>query len=282
MKIAILSDIHGNYPALETVLAHIDAWQPDHVIVNGDTINRGPRPRHTWEAIAERIVNRGWRHTMGNHEEYTLAWRTPDPDMSADDFALYKTSLWTYRLFDEAQLDVIAQLPRTVTLTAPDGTQVMAAHASRHGTRDGMQPWTETEKVRAKIAPDPPAVFVTSHTHRFFTRTVDQTLIVNSGSVGCPLDGYPLTGYAQLTWETGNWSAELVRLPYDRAATRRHFYEDGFLNEGGPSAYLLFKEWEQSRGHVPFWGRKFRPLVASGALTPWQSIHAYLDEFAHN
>lgn len=41
MKIAILSDIHGNLPALQTVADDIARWQPDQVIVNGDIVNRG-------------------------------------------------------------------------------------------------------------------------------------------------------------------------------------------------------------------------------------------------
>ena len=44
MKIAVLADIHGNLPALEAVAAHVEAWQPDRVIVAGDLVNRGPRP----------------------------------------------------------------------------------------------------------------------------------------------------------------------------------------------------------------------------------------------
>lgn len=281
MKIAILSDIHGNLPALNTVLSHIDRWRPDQVIVNGDTVNRGPQPRQTWEAIAERITNEQWLHTMGNHEEYTIAWQTPDPTMSDNNLALYKTSLWTYQLFDKRQIEMMAQLPRTVTITAADNSQLTASHASKHSTKDGMQPWTTTEEARAKISPNPPAVVITSHTHRFFTRTIDQTLVVNSGSVGCPLDGFPYTGYAQLTWSAGKWSANLVRLPYDRARTHRSFYDDGFLDEGGPTAYLLFKEWEQSRSHIYFWGRQYQPRVISGELTPKQAVDAYLYDLQH-
>jgi predicted phosphodiesterase len=49
MKTAILVDIHGSRQAMETVIAHLDTWQPDHVIVNGDTVNRGPCSLECWQ-----------------------------------------------------------------------------------------------------------------------------------------------------------------------------------------------------------------------------------------
>ena len=61
MKIALLSDIHGNVAALQAVLADIDAWQPDQVIVNGDVVNRGPDSPTCWQMIADRRAQPGWR-----------------------------------------------------------------------------------------------------------------------------------------------------------------------------------------------------------------------------
>ena len=42
MKIAVISDVHGNVPALEAVIEDLHAWQPDQVVVNGDLVSRGP------------------------------------------------------------------------------------------------------------------------------------------------------------------------------------------------------------------------------------------------
>ena len=52
MRIAVLSDIHGNLPALRAVLADIDSWRPDLVILNGDLVNRGPSSLECLEIIA--------------------------------------------------------------------------------------------------------------------------------------------------------------------------------------------------------------------------------------
>jgi 3',5'-cyclic AMP phosphodiesterase CpdA len=68
MKFAILSDIHGNLPALQAVAAHIEAWQPDHTIVNGDIVNLGPDSVECWQFIETKQRSANWQITQGNHE----------------------------------------------------------------------------------------------------------------------------------------------------------------------------------------------------------------------
>ena len=72
MKIAALSDIHGNLPALEIVTTNIEQWQPDFVIVGGDIINRGPLSRDCLEWTLAREGRDGWQLVRGNHEDYVL------------------------------------------------------------------------------------------------------------------------------------------------------------------------------------------------------------------
>ena len=72
MKIAVISDIHGNIPALETVTADIEQWQPDCVVVDGDIVNRGPRSREALEWVLARHESDAWQLVRGNHEDYIL------------------------------------------------------------------------------------------------------------------------------------------------------------------------------------------------------------------
>lgn len=281
MKIALLSDIHGNLPALEVVLAHIDAWRPDVVIVNGDVVNRGPRPRACWEHIAERVREQGWLVTFGNHEEYTAAWLGPPRRLAPVEEELFRVSRWTCEQLGPAAVRSLTDWPADVVLTAPDGSRLAATHASRLSNTDGLLPWMSDEVVRERIAPES-AVFAVAHTHHFFTRTVDETLVVNSGSVGCPFDGDTRTGYAQVAWRPSGWRAELVRLPYDREQTRRDFETSGFMQEAGAAGRLMFREWEEARSHIPHWSRQYRARVLAGDLDVHASVQAYLGQATGN
>ncbi len=69
MKLAVLSDIHGNVPALQAVVEHVEAWGPDHVIVNGDIVNRGPYSLECLQAVQEKQAVQGWQLLRGNHED---------------------------------------------------------------------------------------------------------------------------------------------------------------------------------------------------------------------
>ena len=275
MKVAVLSDIHGNLPALRVVLAHIDGWQPDHVVVNGDVVNRGPKPRECWELIAERIAQHGWQMTLGNHEEYTLAWRDQTRTLTPLEQDFFESSRWTHAQLDAEMCEQIAALPTSLRIAAPDGSEIYATHGSPRGNTDGTMPWMTDDQLREKMGAAP-AVFVTSHTHRFFKRQVDNTLIVNSGSVGCPLDGDTRTGYAQLTWDAGTWQAHLLRLDYDRAETRRDWETTHFCEIGGSPATLMFAEWEQARSHMPFWWRAYHDKVHAGEIEALAAIKQYL------
>ncbi|MDT8307807.1 MAG: metallophosphoesterase, partial [Anaerolineae bacterium] len=94
MKVAVLSDIHGNLPALEAVAADIVAWAPDVTIVNGDVVNRGPSSLACWRFVQ---AQPDWHVVSGNHEMYVLLWADPDWAQAADGpDALYSPSSWTY------------------------------------------------------------------------------------------------------------------------------------------------------------------------------------------
>lgn len=64
MRIAVVSDIHGNYQALESVLADIDSQQVDHMISLGDNIGYGPEP----DRVVDELISRAVPSVLGNHE----------------------------------------------------------------------------------------------------------------------------------------------------------------------------------------------------------------------
>ena len=276
MKVAVLADIHGNLPALEQVTEHIDAWKPDRVVMGGDVVNRGPQPRPCWQFIEDRQRSDGWQMVRGNHEDYVLVHDKPDAPKSGPLFEIYRNSFWTYQQM-EGKIDCLKTMPFQVSLRGPDGREFRTVHASMSGNRIGIYPETPSTMLEQLIAP-PPGVLCVGHTHRPLVRQLNDTLVVNVGSVGMPFDGDWRAAYAQLIWREGAWQAEIIRLAYDRDQTSRQFYASGFIPGAGPLAEIMLLEFRQSRSHIHRWLYSYEPQVLSGDLTMEESVRRYLQD----
>ena len=279
MKLAVLSDIHGNWPALAATLADVDGWRPDCVLVNGDVVNSGPSNVVCWEAIARRAAADGWIVLRGNHEEYVAEWRDYAGPRHGPAYDLIRLSEWTYRQFsDPAAVAAMAALPERWQWTAPDGSRLVAMHASPLGNRAGIYPFTTDEEARRKIVPGA-AVFLTAHTHVPHQRLLDGTQVVNTGSIGLPGDGDGRASYGRVTWQARRgWRAEIVRVAYDRAAAERDLFTSGFLAEAGPEAEMALVEFRAARDARTRWRAIYGERVRNGQLTLAETIRRFLQE----
>lgn len=276
MKIAILSDIHGNLPALQAVSQQIEQWQADLVVVAGDVVNRGPRSLACWQFVQQQRQQHGWHLFRGNHEEYVMEHQRRQTLPTGPEGELARLSHHTYRQFNE-DMTPLQQLTDGWSLTDPNGRELRVRHGSMHHNRDGLYPETSDEAIAHKIAPAP-AVFVSAHTHKPFTRTVQETLVVNTGSVGTPADGDGRASYAQLVWQHGRWQAAIQRVPYDSEQTRQDYFTYHILEEGGPLSWLLFYEWELANYVFPIWSGRYWPAVLAQEIEMETAVRQYLDE----
>ena len=279
MKLAVLSDIHANWPALTATMADVDAWRPDLVLVNGDVVNSGPSNVACWEAVRQRAAADGWVLLRGNHEEYVAEWLEYAGPRHGPAYDLIRLSEWTYRQLDDpAAAMAMAALPERWQWAAPDGSRLVAMHASPLGNRAGIYPFTSDDEARRKIVPGA-AVFLTAHTHVPHQRLLDGTQVVNTGSIGLPGDGDGRASYGRVTWERRRgWRAEIVRVAYDRAAAERDFFASGFLAEAGPEAEMALVEFRAARDARTRWRAIYGDSVRRGELTLGETIRLFLDE----
>lgn len=274
MKIAVLSDIHGNLPALRATADHIEQWQPDMVVVAGDTVNRGPHSLACWQVIQAKTAH-GWLPLKGNHEEYVLAHGRADDPQSGSHFEVSNVSRWTYRQLNGA-VNGLASLPDSHSLETPGG-EVRICHASMSHNRDGIYAEADDARISAQIAPAP-AVFVTAHTHKPFTRQVNGTLVVNAGSVGTPADGDGRASYAQLVWQHCQWQAKIMRVSYDMVQADQDYHTTGLLTQAGPMAWLAYYEWQLAVYLFPQWMADYWPLVEAGKMDVATAVRHYLNQ----
>lgn len=274
MKLAILADIHANFVALQAVTAHIEAWQPDTVIVAGDVVNRGPRPLECLRFVQERQRTAGWLLVRGNHEDYVLKHTRPNAPRRGLQFEIHRHSFWTYQQLN-SNVSALEAMPRKQSLLAPDGSTIWVTHGSILGNRDGIYPETTDAALRQKIEPAA-TLFCVGHTHRPLVRAIDGTLVVNVGSAGLPFDGDPRPSYAQLEWHCGQWQVRIIRLDYDRHRAEHDFFETAFMEGSGPLAHLILDELRTAQSRLYQWTDLYQPLVLAGEMSMEESAREFL------
>ncbi|MEZ4767342.1 MAG: metallophosphoesterase family protein [Caldilineales bacterium] len=275
MKLAVLADIHANLAALERVVEDIDAWQPDVVVVGGDVVNRGPQPAECLTLVLERQQTRGWLTVIGNHEEYVIAQAGPNPPGKGADAGIYRPTRWTLARLS-GDIRPLQAMPFARSVAGQDGSEARVVHASTRGTRDGIFPQTPDDTLRKQTGSPPPAVLCVGHTHWPLVRTIDDTLVVNVGSVGLPFDGDPRAGYGRLTWSQGGWQAQVVRLDYDRQRTEEAYITTGFLDQAGPLARLHLAELRTARSQLFSWVAEYEDEILHGRISVGDAVDRWL------
>jgi len=273
MKIAVLSDVHGNLPALEAVLEDLARWQPDEVVINGDLINRGPCSLDVLQLL--HIERPTTRFLRGNHENWLLYSAEHGPQAASPTYEIDRFAHWAVAQLGDA-LQQVAGWDDHLDLTELEGGSLHITHGSRLGDRKGIPPECEEEELAQKLG-DPRDLFVASHTHRAFTRHFNGTLVINTGSVGQPFDDDARASYARLQFHRGSWLGEIVRLAYDREQAIADFEHSGFLEQGGALTRLIFREFVEARMHVGPWRRRYLDAVKAGEIGVAESVERYME-----
>jgi predicted phosphodiesterase len=275
MKIAALADIHGNLRALNAVQEDLQAWKPDLVYILGDTINRGPKSPDCLQIIQTQDLQAGWQVIKGNHEEYVLNFTHPDTPLSGPEYEVLQIVHWTFTRLTENQIAYNLALPLEIN-QKPDGKHALrAVHASMQGIRAGIYPSMNPEQISEMIQPAPDLILV-GHTHQPLVKKVDQTLVVNSGSVGMPFDGDHRTGYARIKIQQGEIQAEIIRLQYDLEAAIDDFFESGFMDQGGPMARVVLTELELARPQLSHWNHTYHQPVIRKEISLQDAVNDFL------
>ena len=210
MRIAILSDIHGNLTAFEAVLADLDRVAPDVILHGGDLADSGARPVE----VVDRVRSFGWLGVMGNGEEMLSC-----PE-SLDDFARQSSApstLWvavrqmaaaTRALLGEERLSWLGHLP--LAITRPGLAVVHASPENCWTAPSANATDTELEQTYSLLA-RPIVIF--GHTHLPAIRPMNGRvkLLINGGSVGLPFDGDPRASYVLVDGDTPS----IRRVDYD-------------------------------------------------------------------
>jgi diadenosine tetraphosphatase ApaH/serine/threonine PP2A family protein phosphatase len=218
LKIAIVSDIHANWQALEAVLN--DCPRVDETLCLGDVVGYGGDPKR----CADEVMSRGWYTLVGNHDRACT-----DPGILEwfnDDAA--SVVRWTVDVIGDERLDWLRGLPDSHVKHG-----VLLVHAS---PRDHIYEYVlDTEVALANLElldnqiclhghTHVPGVFaltdgIVTHDYRVDTFPLEGPALVNPGSVGQPRDGNPMASYG--IWDVDRKTFEFRRVRYDIKGAQR-------------------------------------------------------------
>lgn len=229
MRVAIISDMHGNDLAFAGVAAEIASLHIDRVACLGDAIQGGPQPAE----VVARLRRNGWPTVMGNADAFLLTGDNTDaePASAARRRTLDETRDWSLTKLAPDDRAFIAAFPATLTVPLPGGRELRCCHGSPASFDDILLPTSPDDDFARLLAPEERAIYTGGHTHVQFIRHLGRTFFCNPGSVGFAwrhgqpegqLRADPWAEYAILTVaEDGHLALEFRRVPFDTAAYRR-------------------------------------------------------------
>lgn len=225
MKIALISDIHGNIEALDAVLADIDRRSPGaQIICAGDVVGYGPDPG---ECI-QRLVSRRIPCVMGNHDEMVLGQR----DFSRCVYAGIIAARWTRRNLSADDLHYLHKRPRFLEVSP----EIVVCHGTLEDSDEYVSNEEDSISAMEQLSRRFPEakVLVCGHTHHAAVYSSDfgflrvkvgteieipteKHCLINPGAVGQSRDGDLIARYALVTPKVRR--VRFLGLPYDHSKT---------------------------------------------------------------
>jgi predicted phosphodiesterase len=222
VRVALISDIHGNLVSLEAALADIDRQQVDRIVCLGDVAGLGPSPR----AVLARLRDLGCDCIMGNHDSDLL---NPDRDVEPIPWTT-EVTVWCAEQLSEGDFSYLRSFRSWVEVALDAQATLLCYHGSPRSNTDRILSMTSPEELDEMLAGHRATVMAGGHNHVQMVRRHRGMVIVDVGSVGLPFEQMPFedlprfapwTEYGIVDWTDGVLSVELRRAPVDLDAVKR-------------------------------------------------------------
>lgn len=224
MKVALISDVHSNLPAVENVFKEIKDL--DYILCAGDLIGYNPFPSEVISFFRENDIS----SVLGNHD-YAYLEKNTDWFNSHAAEAIY----WTIENTSDEDRKYIKNLPKRLEEEIGD-TSFYVVHGSPSSINEYVYPQTYQVKLKWMLEETDSDVLVLGHTHVPMIKEFDNGYVVNPDSVGQPRDGDKRASF--LVVDLDEMSFHNKRVSYDIDLVNEKIRESGLPNKIGERLYF--------------------------------------------
>ena len=252
MELAVLSDIHSNYVALERCMEYAFGRGISRFVFLGDYIGEFAYPERTMEQLLQYREKYDCVFIRGNKEDYWAGYRKGGeqgwPEYSSVTGALY----YAYRHLSKRDLDFLHGLPVTAEI-AHEGLPVLTAcHGSPVSVRESMR--FDDGSAERILDREEKEYVLCGHTHLQGKTCRSGRTALNPGSAGMSLGAGGMAQFAVLSGTDGQWKEEFISLDFDRERMVREMKESGLWDRAPywcriTERLLLGREGQKEVGH---------------------------------
>lgn len=234
MRVAVISDIHGNDLAFETAEADLQGQKIDRIVCLGDAVQGGPQPG----AVVRRLRRLGCPVVMGNADAWLMSGKeTADEGIPPERLKrMAEIRSWSLSRLTAEEIDFIADFHPTVTMKLDEGIELLCFHGSPTSFDDLILPASPEEEFQKHLSGYSSLILAGGHTHAQQIRRNGRYFFFNPGSVGFAYNhnqpdhqfrADPWAEYGILTAENRQVSLEFRRVPFDPEELIRIYGESG-------------------------------------------------------
>ena len=242
MRVAVLSDIHGNLIALDACLADlVSQGGADAIIAAGDLCMDGPRPKKT----LQRLEEVGAQCVRGNTDRYIAG-------IGEEQFSSTETVqlAWTRKQLGEKWLSWMRELPFALRVGDEDN-QLLIVHANPTNDEDQVWPDADEATLTRLIGEERARTIAFGHVHLPYVRQWHDRMLVNVASAGLPKDGDPRACYAIFTAREGGWEVKHRRIVFDVKKVATQLADCGIPESAELIATLRRHRYKRLKGYIP-------------------------------
>ncbi len=227
MKILLLSDIHGNYPALTATINFFKSTTFTAICNCGDSLVYAPFPNETLHWLQENNVQSILGNTDRKVKKLLKGKNFKKP--GKDEKRVMYTS--TAEQLDSAARNYLFSLKKSVRLSI-GGYSICLFHGSPEDPDEFLFPDTSLQRFTDLSLSCPCSIIITGHSHTPYHRIINNTHFINPGSIGRMFDSNPDASCAVLELKKTTVTVEHYRIPYPVQQT-----VNGLKNNGMPEIY---------------------------------------------